>query len=196
MICEYCNKVHGGIYGSGRFCSNKCARGFSTRDKRKEINKRVSLKLRKLSRVDRICEYCSIKYNKRYGSGRFCSKKCATSFASYYAIGKNHNHTFNSADILTRIEIQKIKRKHRLANCCFDDLNRLEKRDKVFEEQKGRCNKCGINNWMDSKITLEFHHKDGDKGNGKRNNVELLCPNCHSQTNNYRRLNGHKRINN
>lgn len=28
-ICEYCNKEHEGSYGSGRFCSSKCARKFS-----------------------------------------------------------------------------------------------------------------------------------------------------------------------
>lgn len=42
MFCQNCNLEHNGIYGSGRFCSVKCARGFSTKAKRKEINKQVS----------------------------------------------------------------------------------------------------------------------------------------------------------
>lgn len=29
MICEYCGKKHDGSYGSGRFCSPKCARKYS-----------------------------------------------------------------------------------------------------------------------------------------------------------------------
>lgn len=45
MKCEYCGKEHDGSYGSGRFCDNKCARGFSTKSKREEINKKVSIKL-------------------------------------------------------------------------------------------------------------------------------------------------------
>jgi 5-methylcytosine-specific restriction endonuclease McrA len=45
MICEYCNRENDGSYGSGRFCNQKCARGFATKDKRKEINERVSKKL-------------------------------------------------------------------------------------------------------------------------------------------------------
>jgi rubredoxin len=45
IICENCEKDHDGSYGSGRFCSSKCARGFSTKAKRKEINDKVSLKL-------------------------------------------------------------------------------------------------------------------------------------------------------
>lgn len=47
MKCEYCSKEHDGKYGSGRFCCQECARGFSTRAKRKEINKKVSRTLKK-----------------------------------------------------------------------------------------------------------------------------------------------------
>jgi hypothetical protein len=42
MFCQNCNLEHTGTYGSGRFCSVKCARGFSTKAKRTEINKQVS----------------------------------------------------------------------------------------------------------------------------------------------------------
>lgn len=49
--CENCENEHDGEYGSGRFCSSKCARGFSTKAKRNEINEKVSKKMtgRKLS---------------------------------------------------------------------------------------------------------------------------------------------------
>jgi hypothetical protein len=39
-LCENCNNVHDGSYGSGRFCTNKCARCFSTKGNRKDINKK------------------------------------------------------------------------------------------------------------------------------------------------------------
>lgn len=42
MICELCQNEHNGSYGSGRFCSKECARSFSTKAKRKEINEKVS----------------------------------------------------------------------------------------------------------------------------------------------------------
>jgi len=48
-ICEYCQREFDGKYSkytTGRFCSKKCARGFSSRDKRQEINRKVSLKLK------------------------------------------------------------------------------------------------------------------------------------------------------
>lgn len=46
MICEYCNSEHDGLYGSGRFCCERCARGFASKKKRKEINKKVSQSLK------------------------------------------------------------------------------------------------------------------------------------------------------
>jgi hypothetical protein len=33
---------------------------------------------------------------------------------------------------------------------------------------------------------LELHHKDGDRTNNILSNIELLCPNCHALTDNYR----------
>ena len=42
MKCEQCESTHDGSYGSGRFCTSKCARGFSTKEKRKSINEKVS----------------------------------------------------------------------------------------------------------------------------------------------------------
>lgn len=46
MNCECCELEHDGTYGSGRFCCKVCARAFSTKSKRKEINERVSEKLK------------------------------------------------------------------------------------------------------------------------------------------------------
>ena len=43
--CENCNIEIDGSFGSGRFCSAKCARSFSTKEKRKEINEKVKQKL-------------------------------------------------------------------------------------------------------------------------------------------------------
>lgn len=42
MNCENCNQQHDGTYGSGRFCNELCARSFSSKAKRKEINEKVS----------------------------------------------------------------------------------------------------------------------------------------------------------
>lgn len=52
---------------------------------------------------------------------------------------------------------------------------------------KDECNKCS---WFEkrdgSKYTsCHLHHKDGDENNNQLNNLELLCPNCHSLTPEY-----------
>ena len=54
MKCENCNNEHDGSYCSGRFCSEKCAKSFSTKLKRKEINKKVSDKLKGRSTWNKI----------------------------------------------------------------------------------------------------------------------------------------------
>lgn len=42
--------------------------------------------------------------------------------------------------------------------------------------------------WLDMPIPLELHHKDGEVigPNNLLQNIELLCPNCHALTDNYR----------
>ena len=54
MICENCKKEFDVVYGSGRFCCSKCARGFSTKDKRKEINEKVRSTLSGLCQTYRL----------------------------------------------------------------------------------------------------------------------------------------------
>ena len=96
MFCENCGIEHKGIYGSGRFCSIKCARGFSSKNKRLEINKKVSDKLsnRKLSdqhkkniekgnnfnrkeKTSRTCLECNSSMLCRPSDNRkFCSPRC------------------------------------------------------------------------------------------------------------------------
>lgn len=61
--CEVCGKQHDGSYGSGRFCGRKCARSFSTRSKRADINKRVSQKLRGRDvRLERLEKQFSVNF--------------------------------------------------------------------------------------------------------------------------------------
>ena len=49
-----------------------------------------------------------------------------------------------------------------------------------------KCECCGLTEWLNKPITLEVHHKDGDRTNNSLDNLELLCPNCHSYTPNWR----------
>ena len=48
------------------------------------------------------------------------------------------------------------------------------------------CYSCGLEEWMEKLIPLELHHVDGDNIDNNLSNLQLLCPNCHALTNNYR----------
>ncbi len=45
---------------------------------------------------------------------------------------------------------------------------------------------CGITEWRGLPVMLELEHKDGNRTNNQETNLELLCPNCHSQTSTWR----------
>lgn len=51
--------------------------------------------------------------------------------------------------------------------------------------KKYECECCGISSWNNKPITLQLHHKDGNHFNNNLDNLVILCPNCHTQTNNY-----------
>lgn len=55
-----------------------------------------------------------------------------------------------------------------------------------------KCECCGNEEWNNQPIPLEIHHKDGDHLNNELDNLQLLCPNCHAQTSNFKGRNMHK----
>lgn len=146
MVCENCEQEHDGKYGSGRFCDNKCARGFSTKAKRKEISEKVSKSLK----------------GKSVGAAKngYDKKK-------WYA-----------SCLITWQKNKELRKE----NTPFHEWPLATIREHIFEEQKGCCNKCGLDKWLDELITLELEHKDGDNKNNTQENLEFLCPNCHSMT--------------
>ena len=54
----------------------------------------------------------------------------------------------------------------------------------LLEKNEYRCQKCGWGekNIYTNTIPLEIHHIDGDCTNNNEENLQLLCPNCHSLT--------------
>jgi hypothetical protein len=52
-------------------------------------------------------------------------------------------------------------------------------------ERGNKCEECGITDWNGKQIKLEKHHKNGNKLENTKENIIFLCPNCHSQTDNY-----------
>lgn len=50
-----------------------------------------------------------------------------------------------------------------------------------------KCECCGLTEWLNQPINLEVHHIDGDRTNNTLENLQLLCPNCHSYTSTFAR---------
>ena len=55
-------------------------------------------------------------------------------------------------------------------------------REKLIRDgiKEKKCEICGLNSWQGVELPLELHHKDGDHFNNNFNNLQILCPNCHS----------------
>lgn len=56
--------------------------------------------------------------------------------------------------------------------------------DKKIKEYQ--CEICSISEYNNKKISLELDHIDGNMNNNKLENLRILCPNCHSQTDTYK----------
>lgn len=53
-------------------------------------------------------------------------------------------------------------------------------KERVLEN---KCNICGLEPaWQGKKLSLQLHHINGKRSDCRRKNLELLCPNCHTQT--------------
>lgn len=48
-----------------------------------------------------------------------------------------------------------------------------------------KCECCGNTTWNNKPIPLELHHINGVRTDNRLDNLQLLCPNCHAQTDNY-----------
>ena len=55
-------------------------------------------------------------------------------------------------------------------------------KEKIFRDglKEKKCEICGISTWFNIELPLELHHKDGNHFNNKLDNLQILCPNCHS----------------
>ena len=66
----------------------------------------------------------------------------------------------------------------------------------LFDKYDCKCQLCGwgeVNEYT-GLVPLQVHHLDGNCLNNSENNLQLLCPNCHSLTENFgsRNKNGNK----
>lgn len=146
------------------------------------------------------CLKCNKDHDGSYGSGKYCNRACANSRIRTPEIKeKIRKGVINSDKFWKGIENKKkwfdykehgkkIKKfwDNKILESDYELLSFERLRKRIILEQNGKCNHCGINSWNNKPITLELEHIDGCNINNIRENLEAICPNCHSQTNTWR----------
>lgn len=61
-------------------------------------------------------------------------------------------------------------------------------KNKLFKAglKERKCERCGNTEWLGVQIPLELHHINGVNTDNRLENLQILCPNCHAITDNYR----------
>lgn len=153
----------------------------------------------------KYCKHCGkeIPYEKR--ENNFCNSSCAASFNNKRVCKHNkpdHSYCLNCGKEITR-------GRRFCDNTCYAEYERkqyIERwkkgeetgikgedgiatavRKYMFEKNNNSCEICGWHeiNPYTGLIPLQIHHIDGDCKNNSEENLQLLCPNCHSLTENF-----------
>lgn len=123
------------------------------------------------------------------------ARKLGVTYSSSYLINKikllkiDISH-FKSSLIKNNPKIRKQNlRKNKTSDSTLEDYFSNKKsiysynlKERLFstELKLKQCERCLISEWMDNPVPLELHHKDRNKFNNSFENLEILCPNCHS----------------
>lgn len=151
-----------------------------------------------------VCPRCKIEFIPGKWKNKYCSRICANSrcwsnedknkksssakkFIDTLSENKKNSMTANA--VLALIE----QRKERISYGNFDDLGQKEKRERLLIEQKFLCTECNIGLiWNNKPIKFQLDHINGNRKDETRNNLRMICPNCHSQTDTFGGKNGRK----
>ena len=71
-------------------------------------------------------------------------------------------------------------------NSTWVNTNHLKQRLLKENIKEYKCEICGRSEWLGKPIALELHHVNGIKDDLRIENLQILCPNCHAFTDNYR----------
>lgn len=149
----------------------------------------------------KYCKQCGKKIDWKHRENDFCSHSCATLFnnklrnkINEVKVCVNCGKLLNSSQVLycshtCQQEYQNKKYIDRWKNGLEDGLSgeyNLSDRIRNYLLNKTNC-KCELCGWgktnqFTNRIPLEIHHKDGNYMNNKEDNLQVLCPNCHSLT--------------
>lgn len=91
-------------------------------------------------------------------------------------LGKAHGTTNNTKYALKEIMVE---------NSTYYNMTSFKNRLIKANLIEYKCSWCGITEWNGKPLILQLHHINGDNRDNRLENLTFLCPNCHSQTNNF-----------
>ena len=132
------------------------------------------------------------KLNMRCAGGNY---KTIKMYITHYNLSTEHfyEHEEKIKRILERTENNKKPLNEILIENSTYNRGSLKKRiinEKIINYQCAKCMNKG--DWMGEKLILQLEHKNGVYNDNRIENLEFLCPNCHSQTNTYAGKNNKK----
>lgn len=142
--------------------------------------------------VKGLVNYCTIECrNSREWSDDDKKKKSLSAKSSEKVIIANSSRPVNYWKKIG--EIRKENHRKQILESNYEDLSFESLRFRILYEQENKCNRCGLDKWLGQDIILELEHKDGNNKNNVRDNLEMICPNCHSLTETWRGRNKKER---
>lgn len=123
-------------------------------------------------------------------------EESSTKLEAYNKLGM-HRNTFDKYCKLLGIQkfrSKKIQRRYLLEDILagkYPNYPTSHLHDRLLSEgyKEHKCECCGLTEWNGQPIPLELHHIDGNHSNHSLENLQFLCPNCHSQTDNFKSKN-------
>lgn len=132
----------------------------------------------------KTCEHCGSDFETVEYRTRFCNRSCS---ATWNNLHKPRKIKAERAKVKGPVERWRDGEWDGNTTC---GLSRAIRKF-LLEEAEYKCSECSWSgfNPVSGLSTLQIEHIDGDSSNNSKENLKVLCPNCHSLTPTYGALN-------